>query len=115
MFLIHTPNKSKCMHFRSRRRMMQHIADALSMEFPKLVGKALDKPKVHIMRCSSVRPDPDAEKFVKPILDAMQMSSKRHPYGVGILVDDSHDHIILTGAWEQAPPKQGYMRIEVTP
>lgn len=114
-FLIPTPNGWQRMHFRARRRMMQTIADALVCEFPKLIGKALDKPAVHIVRCSSVRPDPDAERFCKPILDAMQVAGKRHPYGVGILVDDSHDHIVLTAGWEPAPPKQGYMRIEVTP
>lgn len=39
-----------------------------------------------------IAPDRDAV-CVKPLLDVMQPTGKRHPYGLGIIADDSRDVI----------------------
>ena len=97
------------------RRLMQQIAAVVAIQCPSLVNAMLSGATVTITRLSSVEPDPDAVQFVKPILDALQPASKRHPYGIGVIVDDSAKHITLRTAWKRCAPKAGGVRIEVKP
>lgn len=105
------------MHYRAKRRLMDSIADSLRAQIPLASGCPFDWAKVEIVRHSSGKPDPDALAggFTKPILDAMQVPSKRHPYGAGIIENDTSDCIDLHVRWERAPAKQGKVMVYVTP
>lgn len=103
------------MHYRARRRLMDRIAGQISQQIPLASGIPFRAAKVEIVRRSSVKPDADAlHGACKPILDAMQVRSKRHPYGACVIEDDSTDHIELVPRWEKAPPKHGSVVIIVT-
>lgn len=104
------------MHFRAKRRLHDCLAAAFREQLPNASGTPFDSAKVEIIRQSSAEPDPDGlVGCVKPILDAMQVASKRHPYGAYIIVDDSHEHVDLSVRWEKAPPRKGRMLVLVTP
>ena len=104
------------MHYRVKRRLMGNIADMLRAQIPNASGTPFQFAKVEIVRCSAKEPDKDGlYGSVKPILDAMQVASKRHPYGAFIIENDDSDHIELVVRWEKAAPKKGKVVINVTP
>lgn len=104
------------MHHRAKRRLMDRIADALRAQIPPASGTPLHSAKVEIIRYSAKEPDRDGlYGSVKPILDAMQVASKRHPYGAFIIENDDNDHIDLHVRWEKASPRHGKVVILVTP
>lgn len=85
-----TLNEWQRMHWGKRRRVGQAMAWAL------LAALGQDRPQhplqrcsVHVERTSTREPDPDSLiAGLKPLLDALQPASKRHPYGIGLIVDD---------------------------
>lgn len=95
--------------------MLSSIAAELAIAHPQAVHKPLPRARVKITRFSSQEPDADAIGFVKPILDAMQPVSKRHPYGVGFITNDTRDTLDLSVLWQHAPAKTGHVLIEVEP
>lgn len=104
------------MHFRAKRRLLGQLGELFSRQTPLASGIPFPRAKIEIVRCSSQEPDPDAmHGFVKPILDAMQVSSKRHPYGASIIENDTSDCIELHTRWQKAPAKQGKVIVIVTP
>lgn len=114
-FLTPTPNQWQRMHFTARKRTMQQISACIAMQCPALVGLHLDKASIRITRFSSQEPDADAKSFCKPILDALQPTSKRHPYGMGAIIDDASENVELDPCWVRFGVKRGGVRIEVTP
>lgn len=104
------------MHFRAKRRLMDRLADAFRAQTPLASGCPYPYARIEIVRHSSSKPDVDAlSGFTKPILDAMQVPSKRHPYGAGVIENDSMDSISLATRWERAPARQGKVMVYVTP
>lgn len=104
------------MHFRAKRRLMDRIADAIRAQIPNCSGTPFPSAKVEIIRYSAKEPDRDGlYGSVKPILDAMQVASKRHPYGAYIIENDDNDHIDLVVRWEKASPRMGKVIVLVTP
>ena len=113
-WLVPMSNEWSRMHFAARKRAMVQIAQAVFVGMPKDRSVfPLDKARVRITRHSSVQPDPDALNFVKPALDALQVASKRHPYGIGVIVDDSADHLFYEVRWVRAQRSAGRTLIEV--
>jgi hypothetical protein len=104
------------MHFRAKRRLKDQLAALFCRQTPLASGIPFDRATVEIVRYSSVEPDPDnLHGFVKPILDAMQISSERHPYGASIITNDNREAIDLKVRWEKAPPRKGKVVVLVTP
>lgn len=105
------------MHFRAKRRLHDSIAEAFRLQLLKVGGAVpFGKAKIEIVRMSSVEPDPDGlVGSVKPILDAMQVASKRHPYGAGLIENDSPGCITLSVRWQRSAPKAGKVIVLVTP
>lgn len=69
---------------------------------------------VRVERHSSREPDIDnLYASVKPVLDALQPLSKRHPYGLGIIVDDSPRHISLDVIHVKAKKGGGKTVVEI--
>jgi hypothetical protein len=67
------------------------------------------KARIHITRHSSSKPDyGNLVESAKPILDVLQPNSKRHPQGLGFIVDDSPDHLEEAHFWVQAKPSEGW-------
>lgn len=115
--LLLTPsgNEWQRMHFRARKRVMESVADQIRAQIPNASGIPFRRAKVRIIRRTSVKPDKDGlYGSVKPILDALQVKSKRHPYGASVIENDD-DSIELDVTWEKAPPKHGSVVVIVTP
>lgn len=114
--LIPSANGFLRMHFRARKRLMEQLAATMMEQLPLGSGIPFRRASVEVVRQSSAEPDPDGlYGFVKPILDAMQVRGQRHPYGAGIIANDSHDAIDLKVRWEKAPPKKGKVIVVITP
>lgn len=114
-FLTTLPNKWQRMHWRAKSRQLRELAQIIALLVPQAVQKPQTNVRVSIVRYSSVEPDPDAKQFVKPILDVMQPPSKRHPYGIGLIVDDSSEHIDLDVRWERCKQGKGRVTVNVEP
>lgn len=80
----------------------KHYRDELSAEVAALVPddprrRPFTYAEITIVRYSVRLPDQDGcVASVKPILDILQPRSARHPSGLGIIVEDSPEHIRLT-------------------
>lgn len=117
-FLTPLANQWQRMHYRTRRRVMDQIAACLALQKPSLVNRMLPKAHVKIVRRTAVSAasmDRDGLQFVKPILDALQPASKRHPYGIGAIANDTIECLTYEVIMERAPPGGGCVRIEVSP
>jgi hypothetical protein len=114
-WLTPTPNQWQRMHFRAKRRVLEQLAQLTAVTRPHLVHRALTRARITVTRYSSVAPDPDAVTFVKPILDMLQRPSKRHPYGIGAIVDDDSKTVELVTEWKPCPPKLGRVIVKVEP
>lgn len=104
------------MHFTDRKKVMERIGAAVARSIPVSMLKALplDSAHVRITRCSAVAPDPGGlSSMEKPILDALQQASKRHPYGAGVIVEDTADRLSYEVRHEIAAPKRGATIIEI--
>lgn len=116
LLLTPTGNEWLRTHYRKKRRVLNSIAAQLEAQIPNASGIPFASAKVEIIRRTSKEPDPDGlYGSAKPILDAMQVKSKRHPYGAHIIMDDSSDCIELKTSWEKASPKHGSVLVVVTP
>jgi hypothetical protein len=112
-----TRNGLDRMHFRTKRRLLGEIANSYREQLQKQpFVLPLGKAKVEVIRYSSTEPDPDGlVGFVKPLLDALQVKSERHPYGAGVIINDTSKHVELSTRWEKAAPNKGKVVILVTP
>lgn len=87
-------NKLLRMHWRKRQRIQRQVAWlvlAALRETGALPRNApLQRVDIRIKRYSGQALDPDgATSSAKLLLDALQPPSRRHPYGLGLIVDDS--------------------------
>jgi hypothetical protein len=114
--LVPMRNAYDRMHFRAKRRLKDQLSALFCQQCPLASGVPLPRCAIEIVRYSQVEPDPDnLHGFVKPILDAMQLASERHPYGASIIENDSSDYIELRVRWEKCPPRKGKVVVLVTP
>jgi hypothetical protein len=93
-----TPNDLLRMHFRARGKLQRKIAVALGWALKEQgwrPGKPLLRAAVRIARYSPMEPDPDGlPGTAKMILDALQPPSERHPYGLGVIADDTRAAVV---------------------
>jgi hypothetical protein len=91
---IRTPllNVWQRMHWAKRSRLAKDIAWAVKAALPRkmMPARPLKQCVIHVERESTREPDFDGMVGgLKPLLDALQPASKRHPLGLGIIADDS--------------------------
>lgn len=99
---------------REQHQMSQEIMAAIGgpRYFPR---PPWERVKVTVVRCSAGRLDPDGlYGSVKPLLDALCVSSRRHPSGLSIIQDDNADLLTLEVKQSPAAPGAGstVVRIE---
>lgn len=83
-----TLNEWQRMHFGKRKRVGKDIAWAIRAEL-RPSGEPMKRCRITIERTSTQAPDHDGLiGGLKPLLDALQPASKRHPYGLGLIEDD---------------------------
>lgn len=83
-----TLNEWQRMHWAKRKRVGQDIAWAILAAHP-LRKEPMKRCLITIERTSAQAPDHDGLiGGLKPLLDALQPASKRHPYGLGLIEDD---------------------------
>lgn len=97
--LLPTPNdllRMERRHWSVRRNFTNNLARMVwatlfnSPHRAALRYAPMRRCRIRVDRCSAGRPDPDAIKgCAKPLLDVLQPRSKRHPYGLGVIADDS--------------------------
>ena len=100
-------NSATAMHWRKRAKLRSHWKREV---WYAVTGKKpptpLQRSRVVITRNSAARPDPDnltdTSKF---LLDAL--------VELGIIEDDSNEHIELEVLWEFAQQGKGFVRIQV--
>ena len=94
---VKLPNVTLRMHFRARSK----YAQALSSEIAKLTAHILmpapfEHARVTIERFSIAKPDTDnLWGSVKALVDCLLPRSTRHPHGLGFVIDDSADCMVL--------------------
>jgi len=82
------------MHWADRRKVCRQWAHMLFIAHPKAPRQPIARCVITIERFSTQKPDRDGRYGgVKPILDALQPMSRRHPYGLGFIADDNDDCI----------------------
>lgn len=81
------------MHWRARRTLAASISSELARQLP--LGLApFDRACVTITRYSVQEPDYDgAVGGAKLLIDCLLPLSRRHPHGLGLVLDDSPDHM----------------------
>lgn len=83
-----TLNEWQRMHWAKRKRVGQSIAWAILSEHPQR-RDPIKRCYIRVERTSTQAPDIDGlVGGMKPLLDALQPASKRHPYGLGLIADD---------------------------
>lgn len=90
-----TLNQLIRMHWRARRKLAQSIAAEISAQLPQL-GAPFRRSIVTFSRFSMQDCDKDGlYGGVKLYLDTLLPFSKRHPHGLGLILDDDPKHITL--------------------
>ena len=105
------------MHWARRRRIGHAIAweiKAQSVQWARRDWRPLSRCHVQVWRESTQQPDHDGLiGGLKPLLDALQPASKRHPYGLGLIADDSPTCVLSLTASHVAS-KAARTRIVIT-
>lgn len=96
---IRTPlmNQWQRMHWAKQRRLAREYGWLIRAHLPRTQWpeRPIKRYRIVIARESTREPDPGAIwAGAKALVDALQPPSKRHPYGTGILLDDSTAHCI---------------------
>jgi hypothetical protein len=82
-------NQWQRMHWAKRRRLGRFIAASIAQQClapPAPIARCV----ITVERTSTQEPDRDGlYGGLKPLLDALQPESKRHPYGLGFIADDN--------------------------
>ena len=89
---IPTLNVWQRLHWAKRKKVARDIAWAIRAALPATMypKRPLKECFIDIQRESTKEPDTDnMVAGAKPLLDALQPPSKRHPLGLGIIADDS--------------------------
>lgn len=85
-------------HFRKRAKFMKNLAWEVRYLLQQTDIKLCDarfplkRCRIRVVRFKQFGPEPDADAvLVKPLLDILQPTSKRHPYGLGLIADDTRE------------------------
>lgn len=104
------------MHWAKRRSLARQVATEIWLA---LGGRLPDRPmkrcRITIERVSTKEPDPlELPASAKVILDALQPAGKRHPYGLGIIADDTRECVGMPKVIH-VPGKASKTRIWIDP
>lgn len=115
---VRTPtlNVWQRLHWGKRRQISKQIATEIWLA---LGGRLPERPMKHcritVERVSTKEPDPDSlVAGLKPLLDALQPAGKRHPYGLGIIADDTRECVGMPKV-VHVPGKASKTRIWIDP
>ncbi|PXV60679.1 hypothetical protein SAMN04487785_102407 [Dyella jiangningensis] len=87
-----TMNVWQRLHWSQRQKLGREFATLIALACQRRPATPLAKCTITIERYSPKNPDRDGRYGgVKPVLDALQPLSKRHPYGLGFIEDDNDD------------------------
>ena len=90
-----TLNTWQRMHWTKRQELGREFATLIALACPRRPAAPLVTCRIVIERFSTQNPDRDGRYGgVKPVLDALQPLSKRHPYGLGFIADDNDDCVL---------------------
>ncbi len=105
-------------HFRARGRFMRDMAWQFAAQIQQQgipvrgPDYPLDHCCIHIIRSHPLGPMPDVDAILpKPVLDVLQPASKRHPYGLGVIKDDTREVIKDLICEATRAPKRTVVRI----
>lgn len=118
---IRTPtmNYWQRMHWSRRKRLGKEIAMWLVVAINKSGAARPDRPiarcRILVERESTQEPDYDGlVGGLKPLLDALQPAGRRHPYGIGLIADDS-PRCLIDLETRHIPGKGQRTRIRIEP
>jgi hypothetical protein len=104
-------NTARPMHFGAKARLRKDLAWWFRGQH-KPPPEPWEKARIHITRFSSSKPDyGNLVESAKPLIDVLQPNSKRHPQGLGFIVDDSPDHLEEGHFWSRAKPGKGWTEV----
>jgi hypothetical protein len=86
-------------HWAVRRKEREKLAWLVAWALPAHLRPAqpINTARIVITRYSTQAPDTDGlYASVKGLLDILQPLSKRHPLGMGVIFNDSPQHLFLT-------------------
>jgi hypothetical protein len=87
-------NRWERMHWAERKTLKKLLAwEIRSLLAGQIPEKPINFVHVQVWRRSISEPDQDG-LIVKALLDVLQPSSQRHPYGLGIIKDDKRSNCI---------------------
>jgi len=107
-------NQWQRMHWAKRHRYMKTLAWKIrdAVKPPRV---PLQQCEIHIARYSTGTPDIDGlYGGVKGVLDCMVVCTARNPHGLGLIQDDSPEHILKLDVVPIKVKKRYEMRTEVT-
>lgn len=105
-------------HWRRRGNYMKQLAWSVKAELMR-TGVKLASPKYPLPRVTMAvtrynkfgpMPDPDGV-IVKPLLDVLQPQSRRHPYGLGVILDDTEEVILDMNKSTARGPERTHVEI----
>lgn len=109
-----TLNEWQRLHWSKRRKLGKLIASAINearLPPPTPIARCV----ITVERTSTQEPDKDGlYGGLKPLLDALQPASTRHPYGLGFIADDGHRCLIDLIA-RHVPGRAERTRITIEP
>lgn len=92
---VPTLNDMIRMHFRKRAKLLKEVAWQVRLEAGPPPTEPFKRVKVAVFRESTQEPDPDGIRATaKPILDVLQPCSKKHPVGLGWIIEDSAQCVV---------------------
>jgi hypothetical protein len=81
---------------KSKRNLSWHVKIAI-LRLGAMPVVPMLQARIIVVRYSYKQPDGDnLAACVKPLLDVLQPLSRRHPCGLGVIVDDSPDCVTVT-------------------
>lgn len=88
-------NEWQRMHWSKRRKVCRLWAELIYQAYPRIPVRPLVKCRIKVERFSTQKPDRDGlYGGLKPLLDALQPASRRHPYGLGFIHDDNDECVV---------------------
>ena len=102
------------MHWQKRRRVAKGFAWMVREALGPITVEPMQKCKVTIERHSAGTPDTDGlYGGLKPLLDAFVVCTKRNPYGLGLIRDDSPDCMELEAIAVKCKRNEGKTVIDI--
>lgn len=87
-------NVAQRMHWAAYQRLKRECGTRMLAQMGKR-AKPLERPEVHVLRWTTRKPDPESTWSKVPV-DCLKGKG-----GLGWLVDDDDEHVVLRSAWER--------------